>query len=426
MQRPLDRGSELRTEEAPVPRPLAAFRRRTPSRAALLVLALLLGPTAQTPAAPPLAAVDPATVGLDGSRLARIDDWLEASVRKGEMVGAVALVARRGQVGYLATVGDLDRERGIPMRVDALFRIASMTKLFTSAAALSLYEDGAFQLDDPVSKFLPELAELEVGTFDARGALVSTRPAAGPIRMRDLLRHTSGLAYDTPDGLGEIYRARELRSGTLSGAEFVKRLARAPLAEDPGTRWRYGLSTDVLGRILEVITGKPLDQVIAQRVLLPLGLADTGFQVLPRDVERLGPIYEWRDDAFVVAEDPRRSPLLQPPIAVSGGGGWGDTGSLGGAVSTAADLLRFLRWLAAGGALDEVRVLEPETVALMTRDHLDGKPSLGPGYGYGLGVGVVTDPTIPRIPMAAAPTSGAAPRTPPCGWIPSESSSASS
>jgi CubicO group peptidase (beta-lactamase class C family) len=134
-------------------------------------------------------------------------------------------------------------------------------------------------------------------------------------------------------------------------------------------------------------------------VLVPLGLGDTGFQVRSQDAGRLGPIYEWRDDAFVVAEDPSRSPLLSPPIAVSGGGGWGDTGSLGGAVSTAADLLRFLRMLAAGGELDGVRVLAPETVALMTRDQLDGKPSIGPGYGYGLGVGVVTDPTIPRDPM---------------------------
>lgn len=325
-------------------------------RAALIVLLLL--------PAPALAK----NLSVDG--LARLTRALEADVAAGHYPGAVVLIEKDGKVAYHEAIGRLRPGDDVPMPRDALFRIASMTKPITSVASLMLVERGELGLDRSIGEHLPGFDVPRVLLYGGK-----TRPAMRPIQTRDLLRHTSGMIYgvfapSTP--LGRLYTDAGIWPQTRPLDDWTDALAQLPLASDPGSRWRYGRSTDVLGRLVEVAGGTTLDRFMAAEIFAPLSMADTGF-VLPAD------------KAARMAQMPGRAfDPTEPPAMLSGGGGL---------ISSAADYLRFCRMLLAGGG----DLLRPETVAAMTRDQLGDVPErfvgigYGVGYGFGYGVAVRTD-----------------------------------
>lgn len=349
--------------------------------------------------------IDPTEVGLDPRRLDRIAPFFEERyVRTGRLPGVLTVVFRRGEIAHVATTGHRDVESGAPLTTDTLFRIYSMTKPVTSVVLMSLYEEGAFQLDDPVSRFLPAFADLRVWD-DGTPLEYRTRFAEREMTVRDLFTHTSGLTYGFMGRhpLDAIYRRRGIgelqRQGTLTS--MVEQLGELPLLFSPGTRWSYSVATDVLGAIAEVITGRPFDQVCRERVFDPLGLHDTGFHVPEREVGRFAACYVKGPDGAAVLSDPAgSSPYLQPPSLVSGGGGL---------VSTASDYLRFCRMLLNRGELDGVRVLGRKTVELMTTNHLPTGGDLASmgqrvftettyeGIGFGLGFSVMLDPARAQV-----------------------------
>lgn len=357
-------------------------------------LALSLGLTlAQLPllaAAQPLPTARPEQVGLSSERLQMLTDVLKADVAAGKIPGAVLLVARQGKVAWFEPVGKLDPASGAPMPRDGIFRIYSMSKPITTVAAMMLVEDGRLKLDDPVAAYLPEFASMTVGV-EKPGAdgkpVLDTVPARRPITVQDLMRHTSGLTYGFfgPGLVKQAYNAANLGAGDPTLAEFSQRLARLPLAYQPGTTWEYSQSTDILGRVIEVASGQSLYQFEKTRLLDPLGMKDTSYYVpeparQPRIAEPLP-----SDRSFGVGAD------FNDPRTVrnyeSGGGGL---------VSTANDYARFLQMLLNGGTLDGKRYLGPRTLALMTSDHANAGAGIvpgplylpGPGYGFGLGFAV--------------------------------------
>ncbi len=334
----------------------------------------------------PLAA--PAEVGFSAERLGRIDRAFQAAVDEGRISGALVLIGRRGKVAHLRTFGWADVESRTRMSDDAIFRIASMTKTVTAVAALQLFEEGRFGLDDPVSRYIPAFAEARVLAADQSGADVAaprTVDALRPMTIRDLFRHTSGI-WGT-----ERFTRAGLRewNGTLSG--FVETVAALPLAYQPGTEFRYGYSTDVLGYLVEVLSGLPLDRVFAERIFEPLGLRDTGFMVPPEKVRRLTSDYRYSEEDGLACVDRGASSLfLRRAEGLSGGGGW--SYSYPGIVTTARDWWRFIEMLRRYGELNGRRILSRKTVELMCADQLGDIPSdLRPGIGYGLGVGVARD-----------------------------------
>ena len=351
---------------------------------------------APTPA-PPLAIVPPEDVGLDADRLARIDAHLRRRyLEPGKIAGCLSLVARDGKVAWLSALGDRDRERGLPMTEDTLFRIYSMTKPITSVALMSLYEEGHFQLDDPVAKLVPALGELRVFRSGNHPHWV-TDPCERPMTLRDLLTHMSGLTYGFNERTNVDAAYRELGVGDRDSSlqEMVDTLAGLPLEFSPGERWNYSVSTDVCGYLVEVLSGQPFDRFLAERIFAPLGMTDTGFHVPADQIERFAANYErGPDKALRLLDDPRASPYLEPPRLFSGGGGL---------VSTAADYLRFCQMLLGGGELDGARILGPRTLDLMTTNHLPEGLDLSSlasgsfsettydGVGFGLGFAVFLD-----------------------------------
>lgn len=351
-------------------------------------------------------AVDPASAGFDETRLARLDAFLTATVDDGRLPGVQIAVSRGGRLAHLFSYGDADVEAGRPVAEDTLWRIYSMTKPIVSVAALSLWEEGAFDFDDPIARWLPAFADSQVycGGPAARPEL---RPATEPIRMWHLLTHTAGLTYGfhRVHVIDEIYRNAGfdvMMPRGLDLAGLVDLLASLPLAFDPGTEWLYSMATDVLGRVLEVVTGSPLDRMIAERVLEPLGMTDTGFFAPPDDIDRLATLYALSPGSTVPARfDVLGRAATRPPRWFSGGGGL---------VSTTGDYLRFTAMLLRGGQLDGARVLAPRTVALMCRNHLPGDADLQAfgrpvggetrfdGVGFGLGMATVLDPIATRSP----------------------------
>ena len=383
-------------------------RRRAKNRIWLLA-ALLAWPAAPAGAAPDAAEVEPEAVGLSSEGLDRMRAALTGHVEGGALAGGVILIERRGRVAYFEAVGARDIERGLPMERDTIFRIYSMTKPIASAAALILVEEGRLRLDEPVSRHLPELKGLRV-LREPRGELEDAIEAEREITLRDLLTHTSGLTSaspaDTPlrRGYRELYRNR----GEMTLADWLPELARLPLMFPPATQWEYGLSTDVLGRLVEVVSGQTFDIFLRERIFEPLGMVDTGFHVPAEKLDRLATLYSL-DPGGENMPDPEDAAALgapasaeltatdaapdtdraRPPAFFSGGGGL---------LSTAADYLRFARMLLRGGELEGVRILSAETVARMTRAHLSEReleaPFLKqffPGTSFGLGVSVVTD-----------------------------------
>ena len=334
----------------------------------------------------------PEDVGLSSERLERIGPFLQRHIDSELISGSVVMVARNGRVAYHEAFGELDMDADTPMAKDSIFRIYSMTKPITSLAVMMLWEEGLFLLNDPVSKYIPELGGLQMGTdgvgADGRPEFATMR-SSRDMTIRDLLRHTSGLTYGIfgASTVDKMYNEQELlNSGSL--AEFVNTLSKLPLRYDPGTTWNYSVSTDVLGRFVEVISGMPFDQFLEERIFLPLEMNDTAFWVPESKAHRLTTLYtpngvddltlkEMETDA--VARDYR-----EPPPAPSGGGGL---------LSTATDYVRFCQMLLNGGELGGVRLLGTHTVEMMTRDHLgDIEMGLGAeGHGFGLGFMINAD-----------------------------------
>ncbi|UOY00314.1 serine hydrolase domain-containing protein [Blastococcus sp. PRF04-17] len=348
---------------------------------------------------------DPAEVGLDAGRLARLDRRLARWVDDGQLPGFLVTVARHGALVHVGRQGLRDVENGLPVEEDTRWRIFSMTKPITSVAAMMLYEEGAFELSDPISKWLPEFAETRV--YVAGSAMKPvTAPQVEPIRVRHLLTHTSGLTYGFHHAhpVDAMYRAMGHEWGTPPGAdsaEVCRQWASVPLVFQPGSEWNYGVSTDVLGRLVEVWSGLPLDAFFEQRIFGPLGMRSTSFGLRPDDdPEPLAKLYGATPRpsgatgfAFLEAFD---AAAHSKPAFLSGGGGL---------VSTAGDYLRFAELLRRGGSYDGGRLLGSRTIAFMTRNHLPGNADLETfgrplfaetplrGVGFGLGFSMVIDPT---------------------------------
>jgi CubicO group peptidase (beta-lactamase class C family) len=355
---------------------------------------------------------DPAEVGLDPARLERLDRRLARFVDEGRLPGFLVTVARHGRLAHVGRYGSRHVERDLPVEPDTRWRIYSMTKPVTSVAAMSLYEEGAFQLTDPISTWLPEFADTRVYVAGSAQKPV-TAPLMEPIRVWHLLSHTSGLTYGFHHAhpVDAMYRAAGHEWSSPPGAdsaEVCRQWAAIPLVFQPGSEWNYGVSTDVLGRLVEVVAGKPLDEVFAERVFGPLGMTETSFGLRPDDdpdsLARLYAAVPAANGTTFAPLDAMGEAALSKPAFLSGGGGL---------VSTAADYLRFVECLRRGGAYDGGRVLGSRTLAHMVRNHLPGNQDLETfgrplfaetplrGVGFGLGFSMVIDPA--RYGVVASP-----------------------
>ncbi len=344
----------------------------------------------------------PEDVGLSAPRLARIREWMRRWVDSGRLPGLLVAVARDDRLAWADTCGWSDVAARRAVEPDTIYRIYSMTKPITTVAALMLYEEGRFQLDDPVAKFIPAFAGTQV--FESGDAeSFTTVPLARPITVHDLMVHTSGLTYgfQREHAVDALYRKRgvEFNANLEPLAGLVEAAAAQPLVFQPGTRWNYSVSTDVLGRLVEIWSGVPLDAFFDERIFAPLGMRDTGFHVREGQAHRLASSYVRAGDCGIgLAEPAAGSRFLEPAVTLSGGGGL---------VSTAADYLRFMRMLRGRGALEGVRILGRKSVELMTMNHLPGdladmgRPRFAEmpfaGIGFGLGVSVLLDPARARI-----------------------------
>ncbi|HBY61528.1 MAG TPA: serine hydrolase [Solibacterales bacterium] len=337
-----------------------------------------------------LPTASPESLGLSAERLERISAVVQKAIEEKKIAGAVTLIARKGKVGYLKAQGQMDREAGKPMSADALFRICSMTKPITSAAVMMLYEEGRFLLSDPVSKYLPEFKNPKV-LMKGPGGAHYTVPANREITIKHLLTHTSGISYHWHADLGRYYKDANVAHGILpyegTIAESVKALAAQPLLFHPGERYEYGLNIDVLGRLVEVVGGMPLDQFFAKRIFEPLGMKDTFFYVPPDKMARLAAAYVFQDGrglerfpekAIVEGNFSYTADYVHAaPRKLFAGGA--------GLVSTAMDYALFCQTMLNGGTLNGKRLLSRKTVELMTVDHLG---AVAPNFGFGLGFGV--------------------------------------
>ncbi len=342
--------------------------------------------------AQPLPSVAPDRVGLATAPLAEIDARMQAYIDEGKLAGIVLLVAREGQVAHAGVYGKMDLEADIAMRRDALFRIYSMTKPITGVALMTLYDEGRFQLDDPISKYLPGFETVKV--FAGKdGDRVTVTDLKRPITVRDLMCHTAGLAYGisraTP--VDVMYTEARLLDRSQNLDSMLERMLKIPLAAQPGEKWMYSISVDVQGKLIEVLSGKPLDEFFAERVFKPLKMADTAFYVPADKLDRLAVNYGKKDGKLLPIDGSKTSQFATKPVLLSGGGGL---------VSTADDYLRFAQMMLNRGELDGVRILKPETVDLMTRNHLPDELvpiGLGPvrlanmGFGLDFAVRVKTD-----------------------------------
>jgi CubicO group peptidase (beta-lactamase class C family) len=335
--------------------------------------------------------IAPAEAGFDPQRLERITGHLERNyIKPRKIAGCQTVVARHGKVAYFKSLGSMDLEREKPMADDAIFRIYSMTKPITSVALMTLYEQGHFQLNDPVSRFIPEWKEQKV-FVSGEGENMETKAPNRPMTFRNVLSHTGGLTYGaTNHPVDKAYRrvgVNRDRSETLR--TFIERLAQVPLYYEPGERWMYSLSTDVCGYLVEAISGKRFDEYLQETIFDPLGMKDTSFWVRPEKLDRFAANYQREPDKTLkLVDDPGSSTYAKEPGFFSGGGGL---------TSTTADYLRFCEMLRRGGELDGARILGPRTLELMHKSHLAGGKDLtqmaigtfsetaNEGVGFGLG-----------------------------------------
>jgi CubicO group peptidase (beta-lactamase class C family) len=351
--------------------------------------------------------IEPAEVGLDSERLNRIDRLFRRYVDRGRLPGWLITINRHGKLAYVSAYGQRDVGAGLPVEPDTLWRIYSMTKPITSVAAMMLYEEGAFMLTDPVSRYIPSFAEARVFTGGSDVSF-TTEPVTEPVRIWHLLTHTSGLTYGwhRTHPVDAIYRANGFEFGVPRAdlAAITDQYARMPLLFQPGSAWNYSVATDVLGRVVEVLSGQRLDEFFAERIFSPLGMTDTSFWARPDDAGRLGPLYTRGPGGIAVPTDSMGQVAYHEPLYLSGGAGL---------VSSAADYDRFTQMLLSrpgspAGELDGVRLLSPRTLAYMTINHLPGGADLDTfglrlsaesadqGVGFGLGFAVQLDPAASK------------------------------
>ncbi|MBT5195417.1 MAG: beta-lactamase family protein, partial [Rhodospirillaceae bacterium] len=368
----------------------------------------------------------PESVGLSAQRLEKMTAWMERQVTSNRLAGLSAMIHRRGQNAYFNCTGQMDREAGKPLAEDTIFRIYSMSKPITAVAAMICYEEGHFQLDDPIAKFLPEFTEMQV--WDGTPDVLNTVPAEGYITVRHLMTHTAGFSYEFMEAtpVEAFYREHKISfnpgrqtEGGNDLAAITSRLATAPLVRQPGSGWGYSVSIDVLGRLVEVWSGQTLDRFFEERIFQPLGMTDTAFSVAADKVDRFAACYEPTSGGGLggigsqdmgirkgegiglkLADAPADSKYLQHPDTFSGGGGL--TGTIG-------DYGRFCQMLLQKGELDGNRILGSKTVEFMSVNHLPenkdmaamGQPvwseSSSEGIGYGLGMAVVIDAATTQL-----------------------------
>jgi CubicO group peptidase (beta-lactamase class C family) len=349
---------------------------------------------ASAPQTPSLPQAKPESLGLSTVRLQRMSDAFKREIDKGTLPGATVMVARRGQIGWFEALGKQGPGASAPMAQDTIFRIFSMTKPIVSVGIMMLVEDGHFLLSDPVAKFIPEFADQKVGV-ENNGKL-DLVPLKRPMTVQDLLRHTSGITYDhTGNGLvQQMYQQSRMRSRKITNAEHATLVASMPLVCQPGAEWNYSRSTDILGRIIEVVSGKSLSAFLTERILAPLQMAETAFHTGAENAGRLAepfPNDPWNGDKVQLFN------MLEKPVMESGGGGL---------VSTTMDYARFSQMLLNGGALDGNRIVGRKTLQLMASDHLGAgvkvnSPLMPAGHGFGLGFAVRTHQGL--APFAGSP-----------------------
>jgi len=346
---------------------------------------------ASAPQTPSLPDARPETLGLSPVRLQRASDAFRREVDKGTLPGLTFMVARRGQIGWFDAIGRQAPASSAPMAKDSVFRIYSMTKPIVSVGIMMLLEEGHFILNDPVAKFIPEFANQKVGV-ETNGQLELV-PVQRAMTIQDLLRHTSGITYDhTGNGLvQQLYQQSRLRSRKITNAEHAAMVASLPLKAQPGSEWNYSRSTDILGRIIEVVSGKTLGAFLTERILAPLQMAETGFHTSHDNAGRLAepfPTDPWTGEKVQLFD------MLERPTMESGGGGL---------VSTTMDYARFCQMLLKGGTLDGTAIIGRKTLQLMASDHLGPQvkvdsPLMPPGHGFGLGFAVRTHQGIAPFP----------------------------
>jgi CubicO group peptidase (beta-lactamase class C family) len=347
--------------------------------------------TAITPKTPSLPHAKPESLGLSSARLQRMSDAFRREIDKGSIPGATVMVARRGQIGWFDALGRQSPSAAASMTHDTLFRIFSMTKPIVSIGIMMLLEEGHFLLGDPVAKFIPEFSSQMVGV-ENNGKL-DLVPPRRPMTVQDLLRHTSGITYDhTGNGLvQQMYQQSRLRRRKITNAEHAALVASLPLVCQPGDEWNYSRSTDILGRIIEVVSGKTLGAFLTERILAPLEMTETAFHTGEENAHRLAeafPTDPWSGEKVQLFN------MLEKPAMESGGGGL---------VSTTMDYARFCQMLLNGGVLDGNRLVSRKTLELMASNHLGpGVKIQGalvpPGHGFGLGFAVRTEPGIAPFP----------------------------
>ncbi len=343
------------------------------------------------PQTPPLPEAKPESLGLSPVRLQRMSDAFKREIDKGTVPGVTTMVARRGQIGWFEALGRQSPAASTPMARNSIFRIFSMTKPIVSVGIMMLIEDGHFLLSDPVAKFIPEFSDQKVGV-ENNGKLELVSPRRS-MTVQDLLRHTSGITYDhTGNGLvQQLYQQSRLRSRKISNAEHAAMVASLPLICQPGAEWNYSRSTDILGRIIEVVSCKSLGTYLTERILAPLQMAETGFHTAEQNAGRLAepfPTDPWTGDKVQLFN------MLEQPVMESGGGGL---------VSTTMDYARFAQMLLNGGTLDGNRIVGRKTLQLMASNHLASSvkvdsPLMPAGHGFGLGFAVRTHDGLAPFP----------------------------
>jgi CubicO group peptidase (beta-lactamase class C family) len=348
-----------------------------------LLLALVVG----SAGAADLGTARPEAVGMSSQRLNRLTTEMKALAERGDVSGVVTMVARKGKVVQLEAAGKRELEGGTPMQKDSIFRIYSMTKPITGVAMMILFEQGKWQLNDPVSKYIPEFSDLKVAKVDPASGAVTTVPSNHPMTMRELMSHSGGLTYGFFGGtsVDKHYVENNVFDQTQPMQTFIERLGKAPLLFQPGERWHYSVSVDVQGYLVEKLSGQSFPEFLQEHVFGPLQMVDTGFYVPAAKMNRLVEFYFRGKDGKSV-KHPNVADYSKPPVFPSGGGGL---------VSTASDYMRFCQMLLNGGALDGQRILSPLTVKLMRTNMLpESARTMGPGTGFGLDFAVIEDPAV--------------------------------
>jgi CubicO group peptidase (beta-lactamase class C family) len=335
------------------------------------------------PRTPPLPQAKPESLGLSSIRLQRMSDAFRRDIDKGTIPGVTIMVARRGQIGWFDALGRQNPAGTAPMAHDTLFRIFSMTKPIVSIGVMTLLEEGHLLLTDPIAKYIPEFSTQKVGV-DHNGKL-DLVPLVRPITIQDLLRHTSGITYEHTGNspVHQMYQQSRVRSRKISNAEHAALVASMPLVCQPGTEWNYSRSTDIVGRLIEVVSGKTLGTFLTERILAPLQMTETGFHTGSENEARLAeplPVDPWSGEKVQLFS------MLEKPVMESGGGGL---------ISTSMDYARFCQMLLNGGTLDDVTIIGRKTLELMASNHLSpdvkiDSPLLPAGHGFGLGFAVRT------------------------------------